>query len=537
MNRVDYQLTNPQQRIWRTQMLNPEQDMANIGYLIELNGTYDLNKLARAIKLVVKANKGLQLRFKKTGNDTGDLIQYLPEYEPVQVEIIEASSEAELDETIETLHRRQFDIGDNYMCSFAVFSIEGKRFGFFEKAHHMVADGLSAVAVAREVIDLYPKLDDTNFQEPTKEHSYIDFINDENDYLESEKYSRDKSYWHKRLGDFSGEDVTFDLNPRRKNSLRVKRASARIPMDIMKLLEEYQTERRLSNFALFMAALSIYFFRFLNHDDMIIGMPVHNRSKKIFRRMTGMFVSTLPFRIPFAPDWSFDDLVSFIKKGLWDDLKHQSYPFNHLIKDLKEAGLGTDGLLNVQLIELPGADDDNIDKRVFFNTAYNISELSIYLNQQNTKTLEELELAIDYHEDIFEERDVQYLAQRLMTILRKCISEPAKKIADLPLIDSGEYQNLIHDLNNTTAGFPGDKTLPQLIGEQVKKHPDAIALDYNGATVTYKELDNVADSLAAELQQKGFAPGAIANQLILFEDKPANWEAWDMDIYSSWRNA
>ena len=27
------------------------------------------------------------------------------------------------------------------------------------------------------------------------------------------------------------------------------------------------------------------------------------------------------------------------------------------------------------------------------------------------------------------------------------------------------------------------------------------------------------------------APGAVANQLILFEDKPANWDAWDMDIY------
>ncbi|NQT50750.1 alpha-mannosidase [bacterium] len=27
------------------------------------------------------------------------------------------------------------------------------------------------------------------------------------------------------------------------------------------------------------------------------------------------------------------------------------------------------------------------------------------------------------------------------------------------------------------------------------------------------------------------APGAVANQLILFEDKPANWDAWDMDIF------
>lgn len=513
MNRVEYHLTNPQQRIWRTQMLNPEQDMANIGYLIELKGSYDLDKLARAIELVVKSNKGLQMRFRKTGNDSGDLVQYLPEYEAVRVEVIEAASEAELDDRIEEIHRRRFEVGDHYMCSFAVFSIEGKRFGFFEKAHHMVADGLSAVAVAREVIDLYPKLEAADAEEPSKEHSYINFINDEKDYLDSEKYSKDKTYWHERLGDFSGQDVTFDLNPRRKNSLRVKRASARVPMDIMKLLEEYQTEHRLSNFALFMAALSIYFHRFQGHDDMIIGMPVHNRSKKIFRHMTGMFVSTLPFRVPFDAGWSFDQLVAYIKKGLWEDLKHQSYPYNHLVKDLKEGGIGTDGMLNVQLIELPGANDEHIQKRVFFNTEYNISELSIYLNQQNTKTLEELELAIDYHVDIFQEREVQCLVKRLMTILRQCISEPGKKISDLPLIDSDEYQDLIHGLNDTKAEFPADKTLPQLIGEQVKLKPEAIALDYNGTTVTYKELDAISDTLAGLLQTKGFAPGAMAGIL------------------------
>jgi amino acid adenylation domain-containing protein/non-ribosomal peptide synthase protein (TIGR01720 family) len=487
--------------------------MANIGYLIELKGSYDLDRLARAIQLVVKANEGLQMRFRKTGNDSGDLVQYLPEYEAVAVEKIEVATQEELAERIEALHRQRFEVGDHYMCSFAVFSIGGNRFGFFEKAHHMVADGLSAVAVAREIIELYPKLEAADLEEPSKEHSYIDFINDEQDYIKSEKYNKDKNYWLERLGDFSGEDVTFDLNPRRKNSLRVQRASARVPMDIMKLLEEYQTAHRLSNFALFMAALAIYFHRFLDHEDMVIGMPVHNRSKKIFRSMTGMFVSTLPFRIPFDPDWSFDDLVAFIKRGLWDDLKHQSYPFNHLIKDLKEAGVGTGGLLNVQLIELPGADDQHIEKRVFFNTEYNISELSIYLNQQNTKTLEELELAIDFHVDIFDEREVQYLVKRLMTILRQCISMPAKKIADLPLIESDEYQNLIHNLNDTKADFPTDKTLPQLIMEQVNLKPDAIALDYNGETVTYRQLDTISNTLAAQLQSEGFAAGAMAGIL------------------------
>ncbi|MCP4217376.1 MAG: hypothetical protein GY765_22225, partial [bacterium] len=382
MNASDcYQLTNPQQRIWLTELLNDSLDMSNIGYLIEMKGRFDLQRLAQSIKHVVKANDGLQLRFKFADKEKSSLLQYIPEYEEMEVGVIHANSKDELFHKINEIHRQRFNVTDKNLCAFYVFSINDEKFGFFEKAHHLVADGISATVVGLEIVDVYEKLTNNTFESLEKDASYIDFIKDEQDYIQSDKYAKSKQYWLDTFKDYEGEEIDFQLNKNKINSMKVNRCNQYIPDSLTAILDAYKVEKRLSYFGLFMAAMAVYFNRYFNHEDMIIGMPVHNRSKKVFKKMVGMFVSTLPFRIKFEENWSFNDLIAYVKSGLWDSLKHQSYPFNHLVKNLKDMGMATDGLLNVQLIELPpGAKNDAIDTRAFFSTAFNISQPSIYLN-------------------------------------------------------------------------------------------------------------------------------------------------------------
>ena len=205
--------------------------------------------------------------------------------------------------------------------------------------------------------------------------------------------------------------------------------------------------------------------------------------------------------------------MAFIKKELWESLKHQGYPYNHLVKDLKDMGIDSSSLLNVQLIELPGGNQEEVAKRFFYSTRYNISQLSMYLNEQNTKDLVELDVAIDYHRDIFEEREVAFFFKRLMVILEQAIKEPAKQISELSLLEEAEYRELVFELNDTKAAFPREKTLPQLFEEQVLKNPGNIALEYEGRTVTYKELHDSTDKLAAKLQAAGVFPGSIVGML------------------------
>lgn len=507
------ELTNPQQRIWLTELMNNHKDMSNIGYLIHLKSEYDLPTLEKAIRHTVKANTGLQLRFKVDDTDKSKLLQYFPEHHETQVHVIEAETEKELYDKIEALHRNRFNIDGGTFCSFAVFSIGGKTQGLFEKAHHLVADGVSATIVAREIIDTYNKLKDNTFEETIKENKYSEFVEAEQEYIESAKYIKNKTYWEQRFEDFEGRDITFETDKNKKNSLKVNRLSFEIPEHLRENLETFKTGRRFSNFGLFMAALAVYLNRFMNHGDMVLGMPVHNRSNKIFKNMAGMFVSTLPFRIKFEENWTFNNLVDYLKAELMNALRHQSYPYNHLVSDLKDMGIDAAGLLNVQVIELPPSNHDEIEKRSFFNTQYNISQLSVYLNQQNIKDVDQLDIAVDYHADIFSTCEVKELFNRLMVILEQTLAAPDTPMPELSLLQEPEYRRIIHELNPAPVEFPRANTLHGLFGEQVEKNRDAIALEYDGETVTYGELNALTDTLATRLMDAGLEKGSIVGML------------------------
>lgn len=506
-----FELSNPQKRIWLTETLYNHVDMSNIGYLIELKGKYNLELLAQAVKLVVKANKGLQLTFHPSGNDKTQLLQSLPDFHEPSIITIQSPNENDLLEQIQKLHGQRFTVpGPDYLCSFAVFSINNERFGLFEKAHHLVADGISATIVAREIIETYDKLENNQDPNYSKNLSYLDFLTDEQEYCQGEKYANDKNFWVQHFQDFQTNDLSFDLFQDKKNSLKVNRLTLNLPTHLINPMNHYISQNRLSMFSLFLTALSIYFYRFMNLSDFVMGMPVHNRSKKIFRDMAGMFVSTIPLRIRFQEDWNFDLLAAYIKNELWETLKHQSYPYNHLVKDLKDQGIDTSNFLNVQLIELPGANHDKIAHRAFYSTAYNISQLSIYLNQQNSKNLDELQFAIDYHTDIFQERDIAFLFKRLFIILEQTLNQPSILLPDLPLLDETELNQLLHQLNQTSFPFPKDKTLHQLFEDQVIKTANATALECENESISYQELNNLSNHLANQL----FLSGATHHSII-----------------------
>lgn len=513
------ELSNPQRRIWLTELMHNHLDMSNIGYLIHFHSPYDLPLLAKAVQAVVKANKGLQLRFKPSETDHTELLQYIPDFREIDIPIIHARDHAHLLQLIENKHRERFDLSSgDYLCAFAVFSIENGPCGFYEKAHHLVADGLSAIVVARETLETYNRMSNGDFSEISKEHDYLAFLASEHEYLHSDRYARDKEYWSQRFESCPCAEISFVQNQNAANSLLIKRCSFTIPQDAVARLEIFKTHRRIANFHMFMAALAIYLNRYMDHPDIVIGMPVHNRSQKIFRDMAGMFVSTLPFRIEYNEQWSFDDLIAYIKKELWDDLKHQSYPYNHLVRDLKAQGADPGGFLNLQLIELPEVPLQDVASRYFFSTRYNISQLSIYLNQQSSKELVALDVAIDCHADLFSDEDVEALFRRLLIILEQGVAEPQRPIADLSLLEDSERQQLLYELNPPPTDYPRHKTLTALFSEQALRSPAAIALEYEGMSLNYSRLDSLSDHIAAQLQAAGLKPGAIAG--ILCERSP-----------------
>ncbi|MCP3416928.1 non-ribosomal peptide synthetase [Bradyrhizobium brasilense] len=80
----------------------------------------------------------------------------------------------------------------------------------------------------------------------------------------------------------------------------------------------------------------------------------------------------------------------------------------------------------------------------------------------------------------------------------------------LPLLKDSDHQALVVDYNATAARYPSDRTIIDLFRDQATRSPDAEAIRFGDATLTYRQLDERSNQMAAYLSSTGVGRGRIA---------------------------
>ncbi|MFP2903266.1 AMP-binding protein, partial [Corallococcus sp. 4LFB] len=114
--------------------------------------------------------------------------------------------------------------------------------------------------------------------------------------------------------------------------------------------------------------------------------------------------------------------------------------------------------------------------------------------------------SVTYSTALFREDSIRRLLGHLRVLLEAIVLDAGQHVSALPLMDEAERRQVLVDWNATATGFPRDVTLHGLIEAQVERTPDAVALVFEGRTLTYRELDARANQLAHALIAQGVGP-------------------------------
>ncbi|WP_455362632.1 amino acid adenylation domain-containing protein, partial [Streptomyces sp. SYSU K21746] len=115
---------------------------------------------------------------------------------------------------------------------------------------------------------------------------------------------------------------------------------------------------------------------------------------------------------------------------------------------------------------------------------------------------------IDYALDLFDHETVATLAERFVRVLDTVTRQPHQRVSIVEVLDPAERKRILVEWNDTAREVPA-ATLPELFQAQAAKHPDAVAVVFGGAEVTYAELDERANRLARFLIRRGIGPERI----------------------------
>lgn len=489
-----YDLTTPQKSILLTDEFYKGSCINNVCGTAIIEDIIDFGLLKEAVNLVIKNNDSFRFQLYLENNEVK---QYVKDYEPIHIEIVDVNTKEDVKKIENNLMGQVFDIYSN-LYTFKLFRFPNGSGGFLLNIHHIISDSWTLGLTAKEIVRVYASLKKEEKVDFSIFSSYVDYIESEKEYRNSDKFKKDKEYW----------DSIFSTIPEVASIPSIKETSNdfdctanrlvhTIDENEMKKINDFCTKNRISVFNFFMAIYSIYVGRVSNLEDFVIGTPILNRTNFKEKNTTGMFINIAPFRICTDSNLSFKSFASNLAKDSMSMLRHQKYSYQYILEDLRKQNSSLPSLYRVILsYQVTKANTENglsYETRWAFNGCTG-DDVDIHLFDINDTG--SLNVAYDYRVDKYTKEDIHDMHERIIYMINQVLSKEDISIGNVSIVTPKEKYEILYGFNNTDAQYPADKTIVQLFEEQVEKTPNNIAIKLNNSSMTYDELNKKSNQLA-----------------------------------------
>ena len=335
----------------------------------------------------------------------------------------------------------------------------------------------------------------------TNGSSYLDFVKKEQEYKQSSRYLDDKSYWENVFSSIPEIATIPSTESNSSASYEANRLAFNLDKELLNKIDIFCKDNHLSFFNFFISIFAIYINRVSNVDDFVIGTPILNRTSINDKTSTGMFVNTVPVRFNFLENTSFNDFVKIVSKNIIGILRHQKYSYNTILEDIRSKFNNTPNLYNIMFsYQLTKAYDKSIGNYKTNWGFNNCSSNDIAIHIYDINDTGEIEVNYDYLISKYSKQDISDLHQRILHIISQIVENLNVNLNDIDIVTLEEKNKILYEFNNTSTEYSKDKTIIALFEEQVDKTPDNIAVVFEDQQLTFKELNEKANSLAYYLR-------------------------------------
>lgn len=246
-----FHLTTPQQNIWNLQKYYEDTAISNLCGAIFYKEKRSSSLLQQAICRFIKNQSGIRLRF----HEESEPSQYVSDEVDEAIPIIEFASMDEFDCYAEAFAKEPLGLIERQMYRFVVFQM-GSKSGILVVLSHLIADAWTFGLMANEVDVAYHNLAEGT-DNVLINADYIDYIHAEDDYLLSNRYGKDKSYWEEKYV-VRPEESPIKLCPIPSASIKARRITRALPLSLEQKMDAYCTAYPVTQAVLFETALITY---------------------------------------------------------------------------------------------------------------------------------------------------------------------------------------------------------------------------------------------------------------------------------------
>ncbi|MFJ7589636.1 amino acid adenylation domain-containing protein [Streptomyces sp. NPDC097617] len=485
---------------------------------LRLTGTLDRVELIAALRRLVARHEPLRTTFTEAGGipaqkiwPAGPLELEFTDLEPVPADARPGQLEARIAE----LAARPYDLTSGPLLRSLLIRLGATEHVLVLGAHRIAVDTRSEAILTAEVAELYAAgVGGRAARLPELPVRYAQYAAEQRARVTEAELAAQLEHWRAHLAGLPALRLPTDRARSRARGAAAARHAFRVPARTAQGLAETAAAHGGTLLAGLLTACQVLFSRHTGQEDLALGTRASGRTRPVLDGLVGAFDNPLLLRAHVGPRTPFTDLLADTCATLAEGLAHQDVPFE-LVRAALGEGKDAGDTPDVQvMVVLRGAAEaaEPAQAPALAASAFPPpgvpAEFDITVEFTGTDS-GDLDVVLDYDSALFDAVTVEVLARHLSVLLDAAAADPAPAVEDLPLADAQELRLLTTEWAVNRTDFPADRCVHELVAEQARLRPDAVAVTAGLETLTYAELDARANRLAHLLVTDGVTPGTF----------------------------
>ena len=503
-----------QQRLWFIDRLEPGNPAYNCPIALRLRGPLDVAALEASLNDIVRRHEVLRTTFDL---EDGAVIQVISPYRPVALPVTDlgatdaAGHDALVEKAIVADAHRAFDLVRGPVMRAELLRFSADEHVFLYDIHHIANDGWSVGVFYAELAEGYnARIAGRPAHLPELTIQYADYA-----VWQRSRVARllddQLAYWSGQLSGLTPLDLPTDRPRPSVLSPYGGFAHFDLTPDLVSGLQSLGQAEGASPFMTLLAVLDVLLMRYTGQEDVSVATAATDRDRTELQNLIGFFPNTLVLRADLTGEPSFRTVVRRVRDAARAGFSRADLPFDLLVQHLApQRDASRNPLFSVFLSvdetpeTLPSFSGLTVDAIVpdFLTAKFDLGFIFRIESEQP-------KVHCVYSTDLFDADTIDALLGHFRTLALGLLAEPDAPVTEVALLDAAEQQMIIRDWNDTAEEFPADSCLHELFEARVAAAPDDVAVICAGRSLTYSELDRLANGVARRLIAGGVALDSI----------------------------
>ncbi|MFC5469004.1 amino acid adenylation domain-containing protein [Cohnella suwonensis] len=496
-----YPLASAQNRLFVLQSMDENSTAYHLPSVLTIRGELDRSRLSSAVRALSERHEMLRASFDW---ENGQPVMRIAEEPFAAIEFAVAEPSEDPDACLRSFIR-PFRLNESPLLRVKLVRMpEEDVHLLLLDAHHLVADGVSMAAMARQFMELYEG-------KPAEALpvQYKDYAAWQSEWLRSEACGDQERYWLRTLsGDIPALQLPYDFARPQRMDYEGDQVSFSFDAGWTHELAALCARTGTTPYMVLLGLYTALLHRYTGQNDIWIGSPTAGRPHADLADLIGMFVNTVVIRGHASGDQTFGELLEQAKDRVLGALDNDRYPFEELVDKLAvRRDVGRNPLFDVMFVlQNTGMPAVACGETVFEPFEFRRTTAKFDLTLEIVEQGDDWRCRFEYRTSLFRRETVERMAGHFVRLAETLVREPERKLGDVDLMSAEERRQVVETFNDTKAAYPEELTLPEMFRRQAERTPERTAAAFEAERLTYRELDARANRIARALLDAGLAP-------------------------------